>query len=52
MGALRFAKLAAPAAKPVYALGGLTAQTACKVGRSGGFAAVEGMTVFGPEIRT
>jgi thiamine-phosphate pyrophosphorylase len=52
MGALRFAKLAAPAAKPVYALGGMTAQTACQVAISGGFAAVEGLALFGPEIRT
>ena len=52
MGALRFAKLAAPATKPVYALGGLTAETAGQISRWAGFAAVEGMAVLGPEIRT
>lgn len=52
MGALRFARIVARSAKPVYALGGLTADTAAQVSGWAGFAAVEGMTVFGQEIRT
>lgn len=52
MGALRFTQLAGAAAKPVYALGGLTAETASQVAVSGGFAAVEGLAAFGQEIRT
>jgi len=52
MGARRFARRAARSAKPVYALGGITAQTAGRIAAWGGIAAVEGLAVFGPEIRT
>lgn len=52
MGAHRFARLAAGSVKPVYALGGVTAETAGRVAGWAGVAAVEGLAVFGPEIRT
>ena len=47
MGALRFTQLAARSVKPVYALGGVTAETAGRISGSAGFAAVEGMAVSG-----
>jgi thiamine-phosphate pyrophosphorylase len=52
MGPLRLARLAALSKKPVYALGGVSAETAGSVSRWSGYAAVEGMAAFGPEIRT
>ncbi|MGA1342302.1 MAG: thiamine phosphate synthase [Hyphomonas sp.] len=52
MGPLRFARLAALSEKPVYALGGITAETAGSVSRWSGYAAVEGLTAFRPQIRT
>ncbi len=46
LGALRFRLLAAEAENPVYALGGITAETAGRIAGSAGFAAVEGMRAF------
>lgn len=46
LGALRFAKLAAGSVKPVYALGGVTAETAGRIAGSAGFACVNGMAAF------
>jgi thiamine-phosphate pyrophosphorylase len=52
IGALRFAKLAAGSVKPVYALGGLTAETAGLVAPWAGFASVDGMSAFTGATRT
>ncbi|MBU3919396.1 MAG: thiamine phosphate synthase [Alphaproteobacteria bacterium] len=46
LGALKFAPLVRASGLPVYALGGVTAENAARVARSGGFAAVEGMRPF------
>lgn len=52
LGAFRFRKLAGEARLPVYALGGINPETAGSVASMAGLSAVEGMAVFGPEIRT
>jgi len=52
LGALRFRTLAAEASVPVYALGGINPENAGRVADVAGLAAVEGMAVFGQEIRT
>lgn len=52
MGALKFRKLARETGLPVYALGGVTANTAALAARSAGFAAVDGMAPFGEGPRT
>ncbi|MEQ9505595.1 MAG: thiamine phosphate synthase [Hyphomonas sp.] len=52
LGAIRFHRLAREAGSPVYALGGITAETAGIAAKVAGFAAVNGMRPFGPAIRT
>jgi thiamine-phosphate pyrophosphorylase len=52
LGALKFRRLARDAGLPVYALGGVTPENAGRVAGAAGFAAVDGMAAFGPEIRT
>lgn len=52
LGALRFRRLGREAWLPVYALGGVTPENAGRVTGAGGFAAVDAMAAFGPEIRT
>ena len=47
MGGLRFRNLAREAGLPVYALGGVTADTAGAAAGAAGFAAVDGMAPFG-----
>ena len=52
LGALRFRQLVREAGLTVYALGGVGPDNAGAVARLAGFAAVDGMAAFGPEIRT
>ena len=52
LGALRFCQLVRETGLTVYALGGVTPENAGAVARVAGFAAVDGMAAFGPEIRT
>jgi thiamine-phosphate pyrophosphorylase len=52
MGALRFRQLVRDAGLTVYALGGVTPENAGAIAGPAGFAAVDGMAAFGPEIRT
>jgi thiamine-phosphate pyrophosphorylase len=52
LGALRFRQLVRDAGLTVYALGGMTAENAGAIAGTAGFAAVDGMAAFGPEIRT
>lgn len=51
LGAPGFRKLATGARLPVYALGGVSPETAGSVAGVAGLAAVEGMALFGPGIR-
>lgn len=51
-GAMRFRNLARQTHCPVYALGGITAETAGLTAKVAGFAAVDGMRPFGPAVRT
>ncbi len=51
-GALRFRRLVRDAGLPVYALGGVGPDNAGTVAGFAGFAAVDGMAAFRPEIRT
>jgi thiamine-phosphate pyrophosphorylase len=51
MGALRFRQLVRDAGLTVYALGGVTPENAGAIAGAAGFAAVDGMAAFGPEIR-
>ena len=52
MGALRFRRLVRKTSLTVYALGGVTPANAAAIAGVAGFAAVDGMAAFGPEIRT
>jgi len=52
MGALRFRQLVRDAGLTVYALGGVTPENAGAIAETAGFAAVDGMAAFRPEIRT
>lgn len=52
LGPMKFHRLARYCSRPVYALGGVTADTAKLAARSAGFAAVDGMAPFGRQIRT
>jgi thiamine-phosphate pyrophosphorylase len=52
LGALRFRRLGREAWLPLYALGGVTPENAGRVAGAAGFAAVDAMAAFGPEIRT
>lgn len=52
LGAIRLRQLVRQASCPVYALGGITSDTAGMAAKVAGFAAVDGMGPFGPVIRT
>ncbi|MDP1555003.1 MAG: thiamine phosphate synthase [Hyphomonas sp.] len=52
LGSLRFRNLVKGAGLPVYALGGITPENAGAIAGMAGFAAVDGMAAFGPQIRT